>query len=80
MKRRRTKRCPIPQATLTTLPAQTILSWMQRFCQLHPTPKTRGRPRLYPEALIFTLALLRTRDHTSWRQLRYARAPEAFPT
>ncbi len=53
---------------------------MQRFCQLHPVPKTRGRPRLYPEALILTLALLQVRNNASWRQLRYACAPEALPT
>ncbi len=60
------------QATLTTVSAKTNLSIMQRFCQLHPLPKTRGRPRLYPEALILTLALLQVRNNASWRQLRYA--------
>ncbi|MFN4033202.1 MAG: hypothetical protein ACK4ME_06190 [Fimbriimonadales bacterium] len=80
MRRHRKKRCPIPQATLTTLPALTILRWMERFCQLHPTPKSRGRPPIYPEAFILTLALLQVRDGASWRQLRYARLPKVFPT
>ncbi|MFN7019415.1 MAG: hypothetical protein ACK4RG_09155 [Fimbriimonadales bacterium] len=66
MKRPRTKRCFIPQATLVTLPVPIILFWMQRFCQLHPLPPKRGRPPIYPEALILTLALLLVRDRASF--------------
>ena len=46
--------------------------------RLHPLPTKRGRPPIYPEALILTLALLLVRDHASWRKLRYALAPETL--
>lgn len=39
-----------------------------------------GRPCQYPETPTLTLALLCVRDHASWRQQRYARAPEVLPT
>ncbi len=62
------KRRFIPQATLVTLPVPLILFWMQRFCELHPTPKKRGRPPIYPEALILTLALLQVRNRASFHR------------
>ncbi|MEN3000662.1 MAG: hypothetical protein ABDI19_02335, partial [Armatimonadota bacterium] len=65
--------------TLTTLPASLIYALVRRFCQLHPQPKTRGRLHTYPKALILTLALLRTRDHASYRRLLFALAPDALP-
>ncbi|MCS6920137.1 MAG: hypothetical protein NZM28_10230 [Fimbriimonadales bacterium] len=67
------------QRTLTTLSATFIYTLVHRFCQLHPLPKTRGRPPRHPEALILTLALLRTRDRASYRRLLFALAPNALP-
>lgn len=61
--------------TLSTLCATVIYALVQRLCQSHSLPRTRGRPPLYPEALILTLALLRSRDHASFRRLLYALAP-----
>ncbi len=66
-------------ATLTTLPVNTIHALVQRFCQLHPLPKQRGRPHQYPEPLILTLLLLGAREHASYRRLRFALARELLP-
>ncbi|GIV07121.1 MAG: hypothetical protein KatS3mg017_0323 [Fimbriimonadales bacterium] len=66
-------------ATLTTLPVNTIYALLQRFCQLHPRPPKRGRPHQYPEPLILTLLLLGTREHASYRRLRFALARELLP-
>ena len=65
--------------TLSTICAISIYALVQRFCQSHPLPRTRGRPPRYPEALILPLSLLRTRDRASFRRLLYAIAPEALP-
>ncbi len=67
------------QPTLKTIPPQHLYALVHTFCQLHPTPKTRGRPPLYPEELILTLALLLTRMNTSYRDLLFCHAPHAFP-
>ncbi|GIV08966.1 MAG: hypothetical protein KatS3mg019_1057 [Fimbriimonadales bacterium] len=66
-------------ATRTTLPVNTIYALLQRFCQLHPCPPKRGRPPKYPEPLILTLLLLGTREHASYRRLRFALARELLP-
>ncbi|MFN7161595.1 MAG: hypothetical protein ACK4NB_00870 [Fimbriimonadales bacterium] len=36
--------------------------------RLHPLPPKRGRPPIYPEALILTPALLRVRDRASFHR------------
>jgi hypothetical protein len=65
--------------TLSTLPARTIYHAVLQFTQHHPRPHTKGRKPLYPEALILTLALLRTARRASYRQLLFCLAPEALP-
>jgi hypothetical protein len=68
-----------PPITLSTLPARAIYHAVLQFTQHHPRPHTKGRKPLYPEALILTLALLRTARRASYRHLRVCLAPEALP-
>jgi hypothetical protein len=68
-----------PPITLSTLPARTIYHAVLQFTQHHPRPHTKGRKPLYPEALILTLALLRTARRASYRHLLFCLAPEALP-
>jgi hypothetical protein len=63
-----------PPITLSTLPARTIYHAVLQFTQHHPRPHTKGRKPLYPEALILTLALLRTARRASYRQLLFCLA------
>jgi hypothetical protein len=69
----------IPKPSLATLPTRTIYTLIQRFCQLHPLPKNRGRPPKYSEVLILTLLCLGVRDQASYRRLRFVLARELFP-
>lgn len=73
------KHCDPKHATLTTLPVKYIYALTRRFCQQHPLPKQRTRPPKYPEPLLLTLLLLGTREHASYRRLRFALAPELLP-
>jgi len=68
-----------PRITLSVLPARAIYQAVLQFTQQHPLPRTKGRKPLYSEALILTLALLRTARRASYRQLLFCRAPEALP-
>ena len=68
-----------PRITLSVLPARAIYRAALQFTQQHPLPRTKGRKPLYSEALILTLALLRTAQRASYRQLLFCRAPEALP-
>jgi len=65
--------------TLSTLPARALYHAVLQFTQHPPRPRTKGRKPLYPEALILTLALLRTARHASYRHLLFCLAPEALP-
>jgi hypothetical protein len=58
---------------------RTIYHAVLQFTQQHPRPHTKGRKPLYPEALILTLALLRTARRASYRHLLFCLAPEALP-
>jgi len=68
-----------PRITLSVLPARAIYRAVLQFTQQHPLPRTKGRKPLYSEALILTLALLRTAQRASYRQLLFCLAPEALP-
>jgi len=68
-----------PPITLSTLPARAIYHAVLQVTQHHPRPHTKGRKPLYPEALLLTLALLRTARRASYRHLLFCLAPEALP-
>ena len=68
-----------PRITLSVLPARAIYQAVLQFTQQHPLPRTKGRKPLYSQALILTLALLRTAQRASYRQLLFCLAPEALP-
>ena len=68
-----------PRITLSVLPTRAIYQAVLQFTQQHPLPRTKGRKPLYSQALILTLALLRTAQRASYRQLLFCRAPEALP-
>jgi len=70
---------PNPPITRSTLPARIICHAVLQFTQQHPRLHTKGRKPLYPEALILTLALLRTARRASYRQMLVCLAPEALP-
>jgi hypothetical protein len=65
--------------TLSTLRARAIYEAVTQFTQQHPLPRSRGRKPIYSEALILTLALLRTARRLSYRQLLFCVAPEVLP-
>ena len=65
--------------TLSTLRARAIYEALTQFTQQHPLPRSRGRKPIYSEALILTLALLRTARRLSYRQLLFCVAPEVLP-
>ena len=65
--------------TLSTLRARVIYEALTQFTQQHPLPRSRGRKPIYSEALILTLALLRTARRLSYRQLLFCVAPEVLP-
>ncbi len=69
----------LPTTILKNLSPQRIAQLVRTFCQLHPLPQTRRRPRQYPEELILTLALIQTRFQASSRDLPLCYAPLAFP-
>jgi hypothetical protein len=64
--------------TLSTLRARAIYEAVTQFTQQHPLPRSRGRKPIYSEALILTLALLRTARRLSYRQLLFCVAPEVL--
>ena len=65
--------------TPSTLRARAIYEAVTQFTQQHPLPRSRGRKPIYSEALILTLALLRTARRLSYRQLLFCVAPEVLP-
>jgi hypothetical protein len=65
--------------TPSTLRARAIYQAVTQFTQQHPLPRSRGRKPIYSEALILTLALLRTARRLSYRQLLFCVAPEVLP-
>ena len=67
------------QVTLTTIQATDIYQRAELFTRQRPRKTTRGRPCLYPEALLLTLALLQTARRASYRQLLFGLAPEVLP-
>jgi hypothetical protein len=69
-----------PPITLSTLPARTIYHAVLQFTQHHPRPHTKGRNLLYPEALLLTLALLRTADAPRIATCSFASPQKPCPT
>ncbi len=65
--------------TLSTLPARAIYEAVLQFTQQHPLPRRKGRKPIHSEALVLTLALLRTARRLSYRQLLFRVAPEVLP-
>jgi hypothetical protein len=65
--------------TLSILSAHLIYQIVLQLTQQHPHPRIKGREPTYPEALIHTLALLRTARRDSYRHLLFCFAPEVLP-